>query len=709
MFSTTALFGALTALAATANAAPVAPNSNYHTFVARASEPWFPAPPVGVNATTWEEPTPEDIAGTSDRAKWALQVHNIWRAQFDAPPMVWNATLAQIEADHTKACVWKHNPKSMDNLSGKWGGEPTVDGGISGWAFEYKDTKPEDLNHFTAMVWKSTTQLGCAWSNCVHANGGKWGGVPDFYFACAYDGEVPNMSGWQDRNVAKFNGKSKEEILADPAIRDVFPNPPRESSEVTSESASATASAPATATSAANAAAATPASNGNGTDVDSVNNQVKPVPADPSDPDYATLPECPDDETAPNNNNGTAPVVKPTPADPSDPDYSTLPECPDDVEEPVNGGTGGSNTGGNNNGGNGKDGATGTNGGGNGADGENGSTPGGPAKPVNPSGSPSGGSDSGSSNGASSVVPTADGQAKPTPANPSDPDYSTLPECPDDVEQPGSGGSGNKPTASPSSSGSGGSPSSASAASTPSAVPTADGQAKPTPADPSDPDYSTLPECPDDEGVSNNGTTPVSSAAPGSQSSVKPTPADPSDPDFSTYPECPDDIEQPSANSTATPSANYASVSASAVANATTSSEEILPTGNGYSDPNYNVSVQKNGTAAGNSTLPANGTEAGNSTLPGTGSLGAKPVEEGGVGNSTESETPVSSAQPSADGGSGSGSGESAYKGDGSDFWTWVQEQWKSFKAAHPGANPGNGYQGPGGKGDHGKPIAPSY
>lgn len=58
------------------------------------------------------DPTPEDLAGTSGHAKRILDFHNQFRAQYGVPALVWNETLAKERASVTGKCnyeVTKYN------------------------------------------------------------------------------------------------------------------------------------------------------------------------------------------------------------------------------------------------------------------------------------------------------------------------------------------------------------------------------------------------------------------------------------------------------------------------------------------------------------------------------------------------------------------------------------------------------------------------
>ncbi|KAJ5824956.1 Allergen V5/Tpx-1-related protein [Penicillium robsamsonii] len=100
-----------------------------------------------------------------------LKVTNEYRANHDAGPLKWNDTLAEYSQEWADACIWKHSKSSYgENLAF---GYKNVSAAVIAWGDEgemYNFDKPtgftEATGHFTQLVWKSTTQVGCAAVNC---------------------------------------------------------------------------------------------------------------------------------------------------------------------------------------------------------------------------------------------------------------------------------------------------------------------------------------------------------------------------------------------------------------------------------------------------------------------------------------------------------------------------------------------------------------
>ncbi|KAI9275783.1 CAP domain-containing protein [Phascolomyces articulosus] len=101
-------------------------------------------------------------------AKNALNIHNKYRALHGVPALQWNTTLEKYAQNYSKNCEFKHSGGPYGENLG-WGYAKLPDS-IDAW---YNEEGNYDYNnpaftagHFTAMVWKSTTQLGCGIKSC---------------------------------------------------------------------------------------------------------------------------------------------------------------------------------------------------------------------------------------------------------------------------------------------------------------------------------------------------------------------------------------------------------------------------------------------------------------------------------------------------------------------------------------------------------------
>jgi uncharacterized protein YkwD len=142
------------------------------------------------------EPEPEeDNSGSGSLGTYEtaiLDQHNIHRRNHSAPDLAWDATLAQYASNTANSCVFEHD---MDQGSGgygqnlaTWGSSgdisskqiETAEAGVTmqwynneaeNWSYYGLDNPPEgsDLHawgHFTQLVWKSSTKVGCATVKC---------------------------------------------------------------------------------------------------------------------------------------------------------------------------------------------------------------------------------------------------------------------------------------------------------------------------------------------------------------------------------------------------------------------------------------------------------------------------------------------------------------------------------------------------------------
>ncbi|MGB6529614.1 MAG: CAP domain-containing protein [Candidatus Nitrosopolaris sp.] len=134
------------------------------------------------NATLPSGSTPSNSTGnaTADLATSILAVHNSARANVTVPPLVWNVTLAagaKAWAEHLAATgKFEHSSGYMPRFEY---GESIASRGQTttvplaqmqqGWIFEknnyhggpINETNAGLISHYTMMVWRTTTSIGC--------------------------------------------------------------------------------------------------------------------------------------------------------------------------------------------------------------------------------------------------------------------------------------------------------------------------------------------------------------------------------------------------------------------------------------------------------------------------------------------------------------------------------------------------------------------
>lgn len=155
-----------------------------------------------------------------------LNAHNKARSLRGANPLVWDATLTNAAKTWAQKCVWKHG--GNEGIAGG-AGQNLAAGASSGatasqsgqtvvdmWVAEEKDYDPNNpvfgmnTGHFTQVVWKSSTKLGCFQQSCPAATFVGSDGKPVFptmrsavFTVCNY-GPPGNYQGRFKDNVQKL-------------------------------------------------------------------------------------------------------------------------------------------------------------------------------------------------------------------------------------------------------------------------------------------------------------------------------------------------------------------------------------------------------------------------------------------------------------------------------------------------------------------------
>ncbi|KAL0568748.1 hypothetical protein V5O48_013236 [Marasmius crinis-equi] len=112
--------------------------------------------------------------GTSDADQDRyLKLHNDLRNQHGAGPLQWNNTLETAAQDWANRCVFEHSHGAIgpfgENLS-TGTGDMSIEAAVKMWideAGQYNPNNPQ-YSHFTQMVWKGSTQVGCAVADGCH-------------------------------------------------------------------------------------------------------------------------------------------------------------------------------------------------------------------------------------------------------------------------------------------------------------------------------------------------------------------------------------------------------------------------------------------------------------------------------------------------------------------------------------------------------------
>ncbi|EGW34048.1 uncharacterized protein SPAPADRAFT_134263 [Spathaspora passalidarum NRRL Y-27907] len=128
-----------------------------------------------------------DFSGVRDLefSKQILNAHNEKRAAHGVPALTWSKKVYNFAQQYADAYDCSGNLKHSGGPFGEnlGVGYKTAASVVDAWYNEGKNYNYNTrtvLDHFTAVIWKSTTQLGCAYKDCSSNN---WG----LYIICNYD------------------------------------------------------------------------------------------------------------------------------------------------------------------------------------------------------------------------------------------------------------------------------------------------------------------------------------------------------------------------------------------------------------------------------------------------------------------------------------------------------------------------------------------
>lgn len=192
------------AAAAAAAAAPAAVTTTVYVQAGTGATAAAAAPPAATqpaaNVAGAPSAAPSAAAGSSSGADSGfadelLSQHNKYRAMHSAPALTWDTTLESYAQQHVAGCNFAHTggPYGENLASGISSAGGVVDAWyneISGYSFSNPGFS-EATGHFTQVVWKASTQLGCASAQCG-------GGLMVF---CEYQ-TAGNVAGQYQQNVS---------------------------------------------------------------------------------------------------------------------------------------------------------------------------------------------------------------------------------------------------------------------------------------------------------------------------------------------------------------------------------------------------------------------------------------------------------------------------------------------------------------------------
>lgn len=149
---------------------------------------WTDFTAVTITAT-WagpQAPNPEPTAGLTPWQNEMLDRHNLLRAKHCSPAMTWDEEIAKSAQAWADRCRFEHAQGTGlgENLAAAAGTVRTPTETSDSWYSEiqlYNFAAPGTVDaagHFTQLVWKGSTKLGCAMAVCpatsISPNWGAW-------------------------------------------------------------------------------------------------------------------------------------------------------------------------------------------------------------------------------------------------------------------------------------------------------------------------------------------------------------------------------------------------------------------------------------------------------------------------------------------------------------------------------------------------------
>lgn len=152
-------------------------------------------------------PKRADMQTLTPEMQGLLAQHNAYRAKHGSPPLVWSDVIAADAGEWISQCKYGHGggpPRSKtpegENLFASGGAPPMgtyITMASNNWYHEIKDYNYKSptldgiggasVGHFTQLIWKETTTIGCAAHHCGKGLKGFWDSTSSsIYVGCRY-------------------------------------------------------------------------------------------------------------------------------------------------------------------------------------------------------------------------------------------------------------------------------------------------------------------------------------------------------------------------------------------------------------------------------------------------------------------------------------------------------------------------------------------
>ncbi|KAF2788377.1 PR-1-like protein [Melanomma pulvis-pyrius CBS 109.77] len=142
---------------------------------------------AAVVAAEDQNQAPAEYTDASAFKDAVLNGTNTYRRQHNATGLVWNSTLEAFAEAWGDDCRFGHSGGPYgENLAS---GYPNASASIVAWGHEREEYDfnkgdfSKQTGHFTQLVWKATTSVGCSRTRCDKHDSG---GAPGWYVVCEY-------------------------------------------------------------------------------------------------------------------------------------------------------------------------------------------------------------------------------------------------------------------------------------------------------------------------------------------------------------------------------------------------------------------------------------------------------------------------------------------------------------------------------------------
>ncbi|KAF7791926.1 hypothetical protein EIP86_002952 [Pleurotus ostreatoroseus] len=160
------------------------------THTTEQAAPTTQASNSGSSSSSGSSDSSSDSSTSSSDIQQYLTAHNTVRAQHGASALTWSDELASKAQQWANGCKFQHSGGSLgpfgENLAAGTGSSYDIAAAVKSWTDEVSEYDPNNPvpSHFTQVVWKASTQVGCAEAQCSGIFAASFGLAK--YFVCEY-------------------------------------------------------------------------------------------------------------------------------------------------------------------------------------------------------------------------------------------------------------------------------------------------------------------------------------------------------------------------------------------------------------------------------------------------------------------------------------------------------------------------------------------